>query len=141
MAGVQTTRSRDSRTRPTPGPALRAASWLAVVTGVGTATLTVGHSGVTVPLVSALGPGGGDPVWPAAAGFAVATALFAAIAVGLFRRRAWAWPLATVVNGLVAASGVLQFRGAVSAVGVALGLASLVLLLTPAVRRELLPRD
>jgi len=139
VAGVQTS-SRDTAARRVPSPALRVASGLAVVTGVGTATLTVGHSGVRVPLVSALGPAGSDPVWPAAAGFAVATVLFAVIAVGLFRRRAWAWPLATVVNGLVAASGVVQFRGAGSAVGVALGLVSLALLLTPAVRRDLLPR-
>lgn len=134
MGSVQTT---DAPPRPSSS-LVRAVGWLAATTGVGTGLLAVGHSGVTVPGVSALGPGGSDPVWPAAVAFAVATALFATIAVGALRGRAWAWPLATVTNALVLVSSLLQFRGAASAVGIALAAASLVLLLSPPVRQGLL---
>ncbi len=105
---------------------------------VGAALLSVGHAGVSLPLLSALGPGGDRAVPPAVVAFAVATVLATAVAVGAFRRRAWAWALGLAVFGLTALGAVTPYRGVGSAVGIALGLAGVAVLLSPAGRAALL---
>lgn len=119
------------RTHPTP---LRIAIALAAISAVGSLLLAIAHTGVTVPILSALGPQGGA-VPPAVVAFSVGTILFGALAAGLARRSRVAW-----IGGLVLAvgailSGVGQFRGVVSAVGIALAVVLLATLLAPASRR------
>jgi hypothetical protein len=101
------------------------------------ALLSIGHLGVEIPGVSALGPGGNRVVLPAGIVFALATAAFAAIGTGLLRLRSWAWAAGVAVNALALLGGLRQFRGAGSAIGLALALVALVLLLTPSARAAL----
>lgn len=113
---------------------LRIAVALATISALGTSLLAVAHTGVTVPLLSALGPQGGA-VPPAVVAFTVATLLFAVLAFGLRRAARWAW-----VGGLVLAAasilgGVGQFRGVVSAIGIGLAVVLLGVLLAPSSRR------
>jgi hypothetical protein len=127
MSGALTTRTR---------PAGMVAC-LAVVAAVGSALLSIGHLGVQVPLLSALGPGGDRVVVVAAVIFAIGAALYAAVAYGAFSGARWAWPLGIAVNALALLSGLREFRGAASAVGIALALAGLAVLLSPPGRRDL----
>jgi hypothetical protein len=119
---------------PTATGPLRAAAALSATAAVGTLLLAVAHTGVTVPLLSALGPQG-DAVPPAVVAFCAATLLFGGVAAGLARARRWAWGAGLGVAALAVLGGVGQFRGVVSAVGIALALAMAALLLTPAARR------
>lgn len=119
----------------------RATTWaastaaaLSAVPALGSALLCVGHLGVDVPLLSALGPGGDGAVPIAATIFAVGTAAFGAAAWGLIRQARWAWPFGVAVHGLGVFSAVGNYRGAVSAVGLALSLGALAVLLSPAGR-------
>jgi hypothetical protein len=114
-----------------------AAAAVVACSALWTALLAIGHLGVEVPLVSALGPGGSRVVLTAGIVFAVATTIFAAIAIGLARAQPWAWTAGVLVNGLALLSGALEFRGAGSVVGMLLAAAALVLLLTPRARRAL----
>lgn len=102
-----------------------------------TALLSVGHLGVEIPFVSQLGPGGDRVVLTAGIVFAIATAVFLTIGVGLLRLRAWAWAAGVVVNALAVLGGLREFRGAGSVVALVLALTALVLLLTPQARRVL----
>jgi hypothetical protein len=102
--------------------------WLSVVAAVGSALLAVGHMGVSVPVLSDLGPGGDGVVPVAAAVFTVGALLYAAVAVGAFRGARWAWPLGVAVNALALLSGLREYRGAASAIGIALAVAALALL-------------
>ena len=102
-----------------------------------TALLSVGHLGVDIPFVSQLGPGGDRVVLAAGIVFAIATAVFLAIGVGLLRLRVWAWAAGVVVNALAVLGGLREFRGAGSVVALVLALTALVLLLTPQARRVL----
>jgi hypothetical protein len=129
MTGSLTTRTR--------APAAALVGWLSAVAAIGTTLLAVGHAGVQIPLLSALGPGGNRAVPIAAAAFTLATALYAAVAAGAFSGARWAWPLGLVVHGLAVLGGLGNYRGAASAFGIALGVACLVVLLSPGGRRAL----
>lgn len=97
---------------------------------LGNALLAVAHTGVEVPLLSALGPSG-DAVPAAVVVFTVGTVLFAAIAWGLASGQRWARPLALGVCALSILSGIGQFRGVVSAIGILLAVVLAGLLLLP----------
>lgn len=125
----------DTAPRPV---ALDVAAWTSGALAVGSALLTIGHLGVGIPVLSALGPGGNRVVVPAAIAFGVATALQTAVCVGVVRRRAWAWPLGTVVSTMTVVGAAMPFRGSISAVGIALALVELVALLSGGARRTLL---
>ncbi len=113
---------------------LRGAALLAAIAAVGNLLLAVAHLGIEIPVLSALGPQGGA-VPPAVVAFTVGTVVFGAIAVGLARGRRWAWVGGLVVSALAVLSGVGQFRGVVSALGIVLSLGLLALLLAPSSRR------
>ena len=114
-------------------PALRAAVVVAAVAALGNALLAIAHTGADIPVLSSLGPQG-DAVPPAIVAFTVGTVLFAAIAVGLWRRQRWAWIAGLVVSVLALLSGVGQFRGVVSALGILVALLLAGLLLAPGSR-------
>jgi hypothetical protein len=114
---------------------MRAAALLAGVAALGTALLAVAHTGVDVPLLSGLGPQGGA-VPPAVVAFSFGTVVFAAVAVGLARGARWAWAVGLAVCALAVASGVGQFRGVVSAIGIAVAVVLASLLLAPGSRRR-----
>ena len=103
----------------------------------GCALLAVGHLGLQVPVLSALGPGGGRPVVPAAIAFAVAAIAHGLVCFGVVRRRSWAWPLGVLIAALTLVGAATPFRGVMSAVGIALAGVELALLLTPDGRRLL----
>lgn len=107
---------------------------------LGSLAMAVSHAGVTVPGLAALGPGGDRPVPPAAAGFSVATGLFALVAVGAWGTRAWAWATGLIVNGLALVAAGFPWRGPASGVGVALTVAALLALISGPGRRALLGR-
>lgn len=109
------------------------------VLAVGCLLMAIGHAGVTVPLLSMLGPSGGAAVPPAAVGFGVATVAYVVVLVGLVRQRPWSWALALVVYGVTLAGAAMPFRGAGSVVGIVLSGLALGLLIAPDVRRALLP--
>lgn len=113
----------------------------AVVTAllaVGCLALAIGHSGINVPLVSQLGPGGGRAVVPAAVAFVVATALLSVLAVGIWHRRAWAWAAGLAVHGMVLAGALFPYRGWGSLVGIVLAGSAFVLLASRPARDALL---
>lgn len=118
--------------------ALDAVVWISGALAVGSALLAVGHAGVRIPVVSALGPGGSEPVVPAAIAFVVATCLHGAVAVGVARRRPWAWPLGVLVAAVTLIGATTPFRGVGSIVGIVLAGAELGLLLTGRIRRAIL---
>jgi hypothetical protein len=136
---MTSTLSSRASARPRP-PAATLVGWLQLVAAVGTALLAIGHAGVQVPLLSALGPGGDRAVPAAAIAFAVATVLFLAVATGAFTQARWSWPLGLAVNALAVLAGLANYRGPASAVGIAIGLAVLTLLLAPGGRHALLRR-
>jgi hypothetical protein len=121
-------------------PSVAAVGWLAAAQAVGCALLAIGHAGVVIPIVSALGPGGSRPVTVAALAFSAAALAYAAVSAGVFRRGRWAWAMALALNLLALAGGLRQFRGAVSAVGLVLSAAAVALLLSPTVRLALTSR-
>ncbi len=98
-----------------------AASTVAALAALGCLLLAVAHTGIEVPLLSSLGPRG-DAVPPAVVAFSVGTALFATLAVGIRRQAAWATWAGLAVSALAVLSGIGQFRGVVSAVGIVLAL-------------------
>lgn len=114
------------------------AAVLTAVLAVGCLALAIGHSGVNVPLVSRLGPGGGRAVVPAAVAFAVATALLSVLAVGIWHRRAWAWAAGLAVHGMVLAGALFPYRGWGSLVGIVLAGSAFVLLASRPARDALL---
>jgi hypothetical protein len=113
------------------------AAWAVLLLALSSALLSISLLGVEIPLVSGLGPGGDRVVLPAGIVFAIATAVFAVIGVGLLRMRAWAWAAGVAVTALALLGGVGQFRGAGSVIGLVLALIGLVLLLTPGARAAL----
>jgi hypothetical protein len=104
----------------------------------GSTLLAIGHAGIRIPVVSALGPGGSRAVVPAAIAFSVAACLHGAVAAGVARRRAWAWPLGILVAAVTMVAAAVPFRGAGSVVGITLAGTELVLLLTGRARRAIL---
>lgn len=107
---------------------------LAVVGAVGCAALAVAHAGVEVPLLSALGPGGSQPVWPAAVAFSAATLAYAAVAAGLQAGAAWAWWAGMALFAVTVVGALQPFRGVGSLAGIVLGVLGLVLLALPSAR-------
>ncbi|MGH8901806.1 MAG: hypothetical protein ACRDYA_08995 [Egibacteraceae bacterium] len=118
-------------------PAVMAAATLVFGLAIYAALLSVGHLGVEVPVLSALGPGGSRVVLVAGIVFAVGALVYAVIGIGLLRLHGWAWAAGVVVSALGVLSGIGQFRGAGSLVGILLSLAVLLVLLTPQARAQL----
>lgn len=117
--------------------ALDGVTWTSGALAIGCALLAVGHLGLQVPLLSALGPGGTRPVVPAAIAFTVAAALQALVTFGVTRRRPWAWPLGILIAAATLLGAATPFRGGISAVGIVLAGLELSLLLTGDGRRLL----
>jgi hypothetical protein len=117
--------------RPT---AATAVGVLAVLGVVGAIVMTLAHLGIDLGFIRAV------RLVPVAAGFAVGSLLFAAVAFGAFRRAAWAWPLGVVVNGLAFVSSIFPVRGLEALVPAAVTLAALVILLSRPGRDALLYR-
>jgi hypothetical protein len=115
--------------------ALDGVTWTGGALAVGCALLAVGHLGLQVPVLSALGPGGTRPVVPAAIAFGLAALLHGLVAVGAARRRAWAWALGVLIAGATLVGAAYPFRGVISAVGIVLAGLELGLLLTRDGRR------
>ena len=122
----------------TGGGTLDAVVWISGALAVGSALLAVAHAGVRIPVLSALGPGGSEPVVPAAIAFTVATCLHGAVAYGVARRRGWAWPLGVLVAAVTLIGAAVPFRGVGSVIGIALAGTELGLLLTGRIRRAIL---
>jgi hypothetical protein len=110
---------------------------LVFILAVYAALLSIGHLGVDVPVLSALGPGGDRVVLPAGISFAVGALVYTIIGLGLLRLRRWAWAAGIAVSALSVLGGIGQFRGAGSVIGIILSLIVLVLLLTPQTRATL----
>jgi hypothetical protein len=119
--------------------ALSAVTWISGALAAGSGLLAIGHAGVAIPLVSALGPGGSRAVVPAAIAFTAAACLHGAVAYGVARRRTWAWPLGVLAAGVTLLGAAMPFRGAGSIAGIALAGTQLGLLLSAGVRSALLP--
>lgn len=117
---------------------LDVAAWTSGALTVGSALLSLGHLGVTIPLLSALGPGGNRVIVPAAIAFAAATGMQAAVFVGVTRRRAWAWPVGILVSTITVVGAAMPYRGFISAVGISLAAVELLALLSGDARRTLL---
>ena len=115
----------------------QAVGWLSVVGAIGSAALAVGHLGIDVPLLSALGPEGGGVVVPAAVAFLVGTVGFATVAYGAFTHARWTWTVGVVWNVLAVLAGIGQYRGVASAIGIVVALAALAVLVSPPGRRAL----
>jgi hypothetical protein len=111
---------------------------LSVLLSAGAVLLTLAHAGLSLPLLSALGPGGDRAVPPAAIAFSVLAVLAAVVAAGAFARRSWAWPLGLVVHALTVFGAATPFRGPVSLIGILLSLSALAVLLTRQARTALL---
>ncbi|MGH8896546.1 MAG: hypothetical protein ACRDZ4_05840 [Egibacteraceae bacterium] len=118
-------------------PAVTAAAVLVFGLALYAALLAIGHLGVEVPVLSALGPGGSRIVLVAGIVFAVGAVIQAVIGVGLLQLGGWAWTAGVAVSALGVFSGIRQFRGAGSVVGILASLAVLGLLLTPQARAAL----
>jgi hypothetical protein len=114
------------------------ATALTAVLALGCLALAIGHSGVAVPLISRLGPGGGTAVIPAAIAFSVATLLLAVLAIGMWRRRAWSWAAGLAVHGIVVAGAAFPYRGWGSLIGIVLAGVVFVLLVSRPGRDALL---
>lgn len=119
---------------------LRLAQVLLAVLAVGSVLMSVAHTGVRVPLLSAIGPPGGTVVWQASAGFAAAAAGFAAALAGLAARRRWGFILAILVLAATLLAASVPLRGPGSILGITLTLAALGALATPSARAALRPR-
>ncbi len=135
MAGM------DAHGGRTSSRALRAVVVVAAVGLIGSVLMAIAHAGVQIPLFSALGPGGGAAIPPAAAGFTVGAILYLVALVGLARRRPWAWALGLVVFALTLTSAAVPFRGVGSIAGILVGGIGLALLLARPVRSSLLSRE
>ncbi len=70
---------------------------LALLGAVGAAVMVVAHLALDMTAL--------------AAGFAVGTVAYLLLALGTWRRRAWAWPLGLVVNAIGLAAALLPWRG------------------------------
>lgn len=113
---------------------------LSALLAVGCAALAIAHAGIEVPVLSSIGPGGDDPVVPAAIAFTVATIVLAAAAIGVRRMRPWGWALGVVVHSLVFLGAAMPYRGIASLLAIIVSGVCIGLLLTPAARRALLAR-
>ena len=112
---------------------------LSVLSALAAAVMAIAHLGIRVPVISALGPQGTDAVPPAVAAFSLAAVLFTVIAVGVAGSRTWAWPVGIVVNGVALVAAAVPYRGVGSLAGILVSATALALLLSPPVRRTLMP--
>lgn len=112
---------------------LRLAAGLALAGAIGAAIMAVAHMGADLPLLPTQGLGRAVP--PAAIAFTFGTLVFAAVAWGLRFCARWAWWLGLVANALALQGSAMPYRGAGSAVGIAISSLALVLLLLPSSRR------
>lgn len=102
----QTTwKRRPTTARP---PAATAVGVLAALGVIGAIFMALAHSGLDLPLVSALGA---PRIVPVAVGFAVGAVLFGAVAWAALTQASWAWPFAVATNGIAFASSVMPWRG------------------------------
>lgn len=131
-----TTTGGGGATEATGNRVQRAAALLAGIGAVATGLLAVGHAGVELPLVSALGPGGDRAVWPAAIAFSVAAASYTGVAAGLIRGRTWAVPAGVILFAATVAGALTPYRGPASLLGALFGATGLVLLGACAARRR-----
>lgn len=129
-----------TETRTSPSTVARAAAALTALMAAGSALMAVSHAGVSVPLLAALGPGGQRALPEVAAGFAVATVLFAVVAVGAWRRRPWSWAVGLVLHGVALIAVTVPWRGPVSGAAAVVTVAALVVLATRPGRTAFLPR-
>lgn len=113
---------------------------LSALLALGCAALAVGHSGVAIPLLSRIGPGGNEAVVPAAVAFTVATILLALTSYGIVRRQAWAWALGLALHSLIFLGSALPYRGVASLVALIISGTCVALLLTRTARGALLAR-
>jgi hypothetical protein len=118
--------------------ALDAVVWASTALAVGSALLAIGHMGVQIPLLSALGPGGTRAVVPAAIAFSLGACLHGAVAYGVARRLVWAWPLGVLAAGVTLLGAAMPFRGVGSLIGMSLAGLQLGILLTGTARRTML---
>lgn len=123
----------DTSTR-TRQPAATAIGVLALVGTIGAVVMALAHLGIDVGVIRAAS------LPPVATGFAVGAVLFALVAYGAFRRTAWAWPLALVVNGIGFLSAVFPWRGPEAIVPAAVTLVAVAILLSRPGRDALLYR-
>ncbi len=130
---------RSAPLRPRDRASRNAAVSLLAVLALGTALMSLAHTGVAVPLLDAIGPGGDTVVVQAAVGFAVAAAGFAAATVGLRRARRWGWALGLVVLTATLFAAAVPFRGPGSVLGISLAVAGLLALAMPGTRASLKP--
>lgn len=128
-------------TRSTPPVAARAAAALTGLIAVGSALMAVSHAGMSVPLLAALGPGGERALPGVATGFAVATVLFAVVAVGAWRQRPWAWAVGLVLHGVALVAATMPWRGPVSGAAAVISIAALAVLATRPGRTAFLQRQ
>lgn len=119
-------------------PIVIATAALSVLVALGSAALAIAHSGIEVPVLSALGPGGGAAVPSAAIAFTIAAVVLTVVTVGLWRGRAWAWAAGLAVHGVVLAGAAMPYRGLGSLVGILLAGTAFVLLASRAGRSALL---
>ena len=139
---VMDTATQSAPARPTtPVAPAMIVGWLSALLALGSALLAVSHAGVTIPLLSGLGPGGDRVVAPAVIAFTVATVLAGLVAVGAFRRRAWAWALGLVVHALAVFAATTPYRGVGSLAAIVLAVAAAAVLVSSPGRRSLLQRD
>ena len=111
--------------------------WISGALAIGCALLAIGHAGVQIPVLSALGPGGTQAVVPAAVAFTLAAVLHALVSIGVARRRPWSWPLGVLIAAATLLGAAMPFRGLMSGVGIVLAGVELGLLLTREGRRLL----
>lgn len=129
-------------TSPTGAPSpklLQAVVVVSAIGALGSLAMSVAHAGVTIPLFSALGPEGNRAIWPAAIAFGVGALAYAVTVYGLARRRPWSWAVGILVHGVTLVFAAFPYRGVGSLVGIVMAASGLLLLLTPSVRRTLLP--
>ncbi|CAN5164408.1 hypothetical protein BH23ACT9_BH23ACT9_35550 [soil metagenome] len=113
---------------------LQIAVVVAAIAALGNLVMAIAHTGVTIPLLSRLGPQGGAV--PVAVGiFAAGTLAFGLVAFGLQRRSRVAWIAGIVIAALSILSGISMFRGPVTAIAMVLAAVLLALLLAPRSRQ------
>lgn len=113
---------------------------MSALLALGCAALAIGHSGVDVPVLSDIGPGGDRAVVPAAIAFTVATVVLVLVVIGVARQRPWSWALGVVVHALVFLGAAVPYRGIASAVALIISGICVALLVSRPGRAALLAR-
>ena len=111
----------------------RSVAGLAAAATLGSAIMALAHLGIDSAVLGFIGPG--RLIVPAAVGFIVGTVAFAAVTIGAWHRRRWAWPAALVANGLAFATAAFPFRGWFSVTAATVAGIAIALLIVPSGRR------